>query len=176
MVLPIGEAIERLTAHSPAFCCSVWHETCACICKKHHLSFLHTFGWCQSHLAACRLHCMQNSILYGMCKHTSIKVGYLTMHLLDSALPTHMFDLCQDPWSEAAARVRLPAPQPTSRGFSIWSVLKNAIGRDLTRITLPATINEPSSALQVSVLVLHAALCTGRCFAGGRYVSYVCWN
>ncbi|KAK9862227.1 hypothetical protein WJX84_007106, partial [Apatococcus fuscideae] len=34
------------------------------------------------------------------------------------------------------------------RGFSIWSVLKNAIGKDLSRITLPATINEPTSAVQ----------------------------
>lgn len=45
-------------------------------------------------------------------------------------------------------RVRLPAPQPLGRGFSIWSILKNAIGRDLTKITMPATINEPLSVLQ----------------------------
>ena len=52
-------------------------------------------------------------------------------------------------WEVAAQRGRLPAPAPLQRGFSIWSVLKNAIGKDLTRITLPATINEPMSALQV---------------------------
>ena len=52
-------------------------------------------------------------------------------------------------WEVAAQRGRLPAPAPLDRGFSIWSVLKNAIGKDLTRITLPATINEPLSALQV---------------------------
>lgn len=39
-------------------------------------------------------------------------------------------------------------PQPIRRGFSTWAMLKHAIGRDLTRITLPATINEPLSALQ----------------------------
>ncbi|GMH35424.1 hypothetical protein BSKO_03292 [Bryopsis sp. KO-2023] len=47
-----------------------------------------------------------------------------------------------------SVRSRLPCPRPLRRGFSIWSILKNAIGRDLTRITLPATINEPLSALQ----------------------------
>lgn len=58
----------------------------------------------------------------------------------------------ENPWEVVARRERLPAPAPVGRGFSIWSVLKNAIGKDLTRITLPATINEPLSALQASCL------------------------
>lgn len=45
-------------------------------------------------------------------------------------------------------RDRLPVDQPKSYGFSIWSVLRQAIGRDLTRITMPATINEPLSSVQ----------------------------
>ncbi|CAM6092140.1 unnamed protein product [Calypogeia fissa] len=45
-------------------------------------------------------------------------------------------------------RNRLPAPRPLSRGFSLWTVLKNAIGKDLNHITMPATINEPLSVLQ----------------------------
>jgi len=45
-------------------------------------------------------------------------------------------------------RTRLPAPRPLTRGFSIWTVLKNAVGRDLNHITMPATINEPLSVLQ----------------------------
>ena len=31
---------------------------------------------------------------------------------------------------------------------SVWSILKNMIGKDLTKITMPATINEPTSMLQ----------------------------
>nr|XP_024360842.1 oxysterol-binding protein-related protein 3-like isoform X2 [Physcomitrium patens] len=45
-------------------------------------------------------------------------------------------------------RRRLPAPRPLSRGFTVWTVLKNAVGRDLNHITMPATINEPLSVLQ----------------------------
>jgi hypothetical protein len=45
-------------------------------------------------------------------------------------------------------RVCLPNPAPLSMGISIWGILKSAIGKDLTRITLPATVNEPLSALQ----------------------------
>jgi hypothetical protein len=35
-----------------------------------------------------------------------------------------------------------------SWGFIVWTVLKNAVGRDLSHITMPATINEPLSVLQ----------------------------
>ncbi|KAH9302595.1 hypothetical protein KI387_014178, partial [Taxus chinensis] len=45
-------------------------------------------------------------------------------------------------------RTRLPAPRPLSRGFSLWTIMKNAIGKDLTNITMPATLNEPLSMLQ----------------------------
>jgi len=45
-------------------------------------------------------------------------------------------------------RTRMPFPKPLGRGFSVWSILKNMIGKDLTRITMPATINEPLDFLQ----------------------------
>ena len=47
-----------------------------------------------------------------------------------------------------SARTCLPNPAPLSMGISIWGILKSAIGKDLTKITLPATVNEPLSALQ----------------------------
>lgn len=49
-------------------------------------------------------------------------------------------------------RSRLPAAKPLGKGFSIWSLLKNMIGKDLTRLTMPATINEPTSTLQRCVV------------------------
>ena len=62
--------------------------------------------------------------------------------------------VAENVWEIVAQRDALPQPAPLQRGFSIWSVLKSAIGKDLTRITLPATINEPLSALQVSLAAL----------------------
>ncbi|KJE92277.1 oxysterol-binding protein [Capsaspora owczarzaki ATCC 30864] len=44
-------------------------------------------------------------------------------------------------------RVRLPVPQPQG-DVSLWSVLKKNIGKDLSRVSLPVTLNEPLSALQ----------------------------
>nr|VZI15349.1 unnamed protein product [Spirometra erinaceieuropaei] len=46
-------------------------------------------------------------------------------------------------------RTKLPAPQPDVSRFSLLSLLRSNIGRDLTRVRLPVILNEPLSALQV---------------------------
>ncbi|KAH7694052.1 Oxysterol-binding protein, partial [Aphelenchoides avenae] len=46
-----------------------------------------------------------------------------------------------------ATRNELPAAA-VPRDHSVWSVVKNAIGRDLTKLTMPITFNEPLSFLQ----------------------------
>ncbi|KAI6653377.1 Oxysterol-binding protein-related protein 2 [Oopsacas minuta] len=45
------------------------------------------------------------------------------------------------------SRTELPKPLPPYR-FSVWSYIKEFVGKDLTKITLPACLNEPLSALQ----------------------------
>uniref|UniRef100_A0A8D8TVJ2 Oxysterol-binding protein n=2 Tax=Cacopsylla melanoneura TaxID=428564 RepID=A0A8D8TVJ2_9HEMI len=45
-------------------------------------------------------------------------------------------------------RQELPFPMFNRNDFSIWSVLKNCIGRDLSNITMPVVFNEPLSFLQ----------------------------
>lgn len=45
-------------------------------------------------------------------------------------------------------RVTLPAPQFTKFEFNLWSVLKNCIGKELSKITMPVVFNEPLSFLQ----------------------------
>ena len=48
-------------------------------------------------------------------------------------------------------RARLPAPQPVNQSFSLFSILRHAIGKDLTKISLPATINQPLTIIQRTV-------------------------
>ena len=50
-----------------------------------------------------------------------------------------------------APRERLPAPQPLNQSFSLWSILKQSMGKDLSRISMPANINQPLSLLQRTV-------------------------
>ena len=48
-------------------------------------------------------------------------------------------------------RLALPEPKETQKSVSLWSIIKEAIGKDLTRICLPVYFNEPLSALQKMV-------------------------
>lgn len=47
-------------------------------------------------------------------------------------------------------RDRLPPPAQRERSVSLWGLIKDMVGRDLTRICLPVYFNEPLSALQKS--------------------------
>jgi hypothetical protein len=48
-------------------------------------------------------------------------------------------------------RLALPEPKETQKSVSLWSIIKECIGKDLTRICLPVFFNEPLSALQKMV-------------------------
>uniref|UniRef100_A0A7N8XYM3 Oxysterol-binding protein n=1 Tax=Mastacembelus armatus TaxID=205130 RepID=A0A7N8XYM3_9TELE len=45
-------------------------------------------------------------------------------------------------------RTSLPAPMFSRNDFSIWSILRNCIGMELSKITMPVIFNEPLSFLQ----------------------------
>ncbi|XP_051119509.1 oxysterol-binding protein-related protein 2A-like [Andrographis paniculata] len=45
-------------------------------------------------------------------------------------------------------RTKLPDPVEKEKGVSLWSMIKDNIGKDLTRVCLPVYFNEPISSLQ----------------------------
>jgi hypothetical protein len=45
-------------------------------------------------------------------------------------------------------RDRLPPPAQQEKSVSLWSIIKECVGKDLSRICLPVYFNEPLSALQ----------------------------
>ena len=45
-------------------------------------------------------------------------------------------------------RESLPFLVPENQSFSLWSILKDSIGKDLSKITMPIWLNEPISMLQ----------------------------
>uniref|UniRef100_A0A915EGJ5 Oxysterol-binding protein n=1 Tax=Ditylenchus dipsaci TaxID=166011 RepID=A0A915EGJ5_9BILA len=74
----------------------------------------------------------------------------------------------QTPSYAASTRDHLPA-RMLSRNMSIWSMIKSAIGKDLTRLTVPINYNEPLSLvqrlaenMQMSHLIGEAIRCTDR--------------
>ena len=60
--------------------------------------------------------------------------------LLDLKLQNNLF-------TSPAFRSGMPAPAPII-DFSLWAILKNCIGKDLSRISMPVFLNEPLSMLQ----------------------------
>uniref|UniRef100_A0A667WRM3 Oxysterol-binding protein n=1 Tax=Myripristis murdjan TaxID=586833 RepID=A0A667WRM3_9TELE len=45
-------------------------------------------------------------------------------------------------------RSTLPSPSPSSSGVSLWNILKNNIGKDLSKVAMPVQLNEPLNTLQ----------------------------
>ncbi|XP_074358862.1 oxysterol-binding protein-related protein 2A isoform X3 [Apium graveolens] len=45
-------------------------------------------------------------------------------------------------------RKKLPEPVEKEKGVSLWSMIKDMVGKDLTRVCLPVYFNEPISSLQ----------------------------
>ncbi|XP_043922794.1 oxysterol-binding protein-related protein 3 isoform X2 [Protopterus annectens] len=45
-------------------------------------------------------------------------------------------------------RACLPAPSPNTSNISLWNILRNNIGKDLSKVAMPVQLNEPLNTLQ----------------------------
>lgn len=50
--------------------------------------------------------------------------------------------------SVPSRRAAMPHPAQKEHKVSLWQIIKDCIGKDLTRVCLPVYFNEPISALQ----------------------------
>lgn len=66
----------------------------------------------------------------------------------DTAIPvqTDLKHYCKFPHVER--RKKMPDPIEKEKGVSLWSMIKDNVGKDLTRVCLPVYFNEPLSSLQ----------------------------
>ncbi|XP_041039754.1 oxysterol-binding protein-related protein 3 isoform X2 [Carcharodon carcharias] len=48
----------------------------------------------------------------------------------------------------ARRRSCLPAPGPNNSNISLWNILRNNIGKDLSKVSMPVQLNEPVNTLQ----------------------------
>lgn len=77
-------------------------------------------------------------ILFIAGNYISLCIRYVFTYLL--YVPTFIF-VC-------LSRTSLPVAQFSRGDFSLWSVLKNCVGKELSKITMPVVFNEPLSFLQ----------------------------
>lgn len=45
-------------------------------------------------------------------------------------------------------RTCLPAPCPDTSNINLWNILRNNIGKDLSKVSMPVELNEPLNTLQ----------------------------
>ena len=67
-------------------------------------------------------------------------------------------------------RKRLPEPKQKQKSVSLWSIIKDAVGKDLMKICLPVSFNEPISSLQKCFEDLEYSYLLDRACAWGTRV------
>lgn len=81
-----------------------------------------------------------------------VKVSGTTTSHLESSLAGYN--------SFSERRLRLPIdPKTPKPALSVWSFLKSAIGKDLSKVTLPVLFNEPLSMLQRMCEGIKKSIC-----------------
>lgn len=73
---------------------------------------------------------------------------------------------CRYPYVER--RKKLPDPVEKEKGVSLWSMIKDNVGKDLTRVCLPVYFNEPISSLQKCFEDLEYSYLLDRAYQHGR--------
>lgn len=65
-------------------------------------------------------------------------------------------------------RKKLPDPVEKEKGVSLWSMIKDNIGKDLTKVCLPVYFNEPISSLQKCFEELEYSYLLDRAYEWGK--------
>ena len=74
-------------------------------------------------------------------------------------------------YTHVKRRKKLPDPVEKEKGVSLWSMIKDNIGKDLTKICLPVYFNEPLSSLQKCFEDLEYSYLIDRAYEWGKRVS-----
>lgn len=82
-------------------------------------------------------------------------------------LPTENQD-CKSGYPHIERRKKLPDPVEKEKGVSLWSMIKDNVGKDLTRVCLPVYFNEPISSLQKCFEDLEYSYLLDRAYEYGK--------
>lgn len=88
---------------------------------------------------------------------------------LDNAEKIHTENrFCESRYPQIERRKKLPDPVEKERGVSLWSMIKDNVGKDLTRVCLPVYFNEPISSLQKCFEDLEYSYLLDRAYEYGK--------
>ncbi|XP_017642072.1 oxysterol-binding protein-related protein 2A isoform X6 [Gossypium arboreum] len=75
---------------------------------------------------------------------------------------------CFSRYAQIERRKKLPDPVEKEKGVSLWSMIKDNVGKDLTRVCLPVYFNEPISSLQKCFEDLEYSYLLDRAYKYGK--------
>lgn len=70
--------------------------------------------------------------------------------------------------AQIVRRTKLPDPVEKEKGVSLWAMIKDNVGKDLTRVCLPVYFNEPISSLQKCCEDLEYSYLLDRAYEHGK--------
>ncbi|KAL9406273.1 hypothetical protein Peur_003245 [Populus x canadensis] len=76
--------------------------------------------------------------------------------------------VCSSGYPHIERRKKLPDPVEKEKGVSLWSMIKDNVGKDLTRVCLPVYFNEPISSLQKCFEDLEYSYLLDRAYECGK--------
>uniref|UniRef100_A0A671L1K6 Oxysterol-binding protein n=1 Tax=Sinocyclocheilus anshuiensis TaxID=1608454 RepID=A0A671L1K6_9TELE len=81
--------------------------------------------------------------------YQSHKCAALSVNAIGAPEPCFSFSACvENGGSQEQRRSCLPSPSPNTSNISLWNILKNNIGKDLSKVAMPVQLNEPLNTLQ----------------------------
>ena len=98
-------------------------------------------------------------------------------HQTDSVCKADGTENVTDPrYPRVERRKKLPDPAEKEKGVSLWSMIKDNIGKDLTRVCLPVYFNEPISSLQKCFEDLEYSHLLDQAYEHGKAVWSIFFN
>ena len=79
----------------------------------------------------------------------------------------------QNKYSHIQRRKQLPEPVEEEKRVSLWSIIKDNVGKDLTRVCLPVYFNEPISSLQKCCEDMEYSYLLDQAYEQGKQVSFI---
>lgn len=76
-------------------------------------------------------------------------------------------------YPEIKRRKKLPDPVEKEKGVSLWSMIKDMVGKDLSRVCLPVYFNEPISSLQKCFEELEYSYLLDQAYEHGKEVQSI---
>lgn len=83
-----------------------------------------------------------------------IKINVKYLFRVKNCIVTTRLPSFSEPVVDSRAEVKskrrtcLPAPCPNTSNISLWNILRNNIGKDLSKVAMPVELNEPLNTLQ----------------------------